>query len=165
MLKTSRLSNCNLQNLRGKAYEPALLLYNMVFSELVDFHRIANVIRRTEISFRKWKHTKNATIIPLNPSLYSCELIIEFIALLHDSLQDFGSVLLLFEGNMLYFIPVLVVKDCKYRETFGPLKPNLVRLSRMKFARAIASRNCTKYNPFIILSILVYSKHFCCSLS
>ena len=70
--------------------------------------------------------------------------------LLQDFLQDFGSILPLFEGNMLYFISILVVKylDCKYRRTFGAIELEFSRFFRMKFVRAIASRNCTKYNPF-----------------
>ena len=67
-----------------------------------------------------------------------------------DLLQDFGSILPLFQGNMLYFISILVVKylDYKYRRTFGAIELEFSRFFRMKFVRAIASRNCTKYNPF-----------------
>ena len=42
-------------------------------STFIVFPRQFIVTGRTEISSSKWKHTKIATIVHLNPSLYSCD--------------------------------------------------------------------------------------------
>ena len=77
--------------------------------------------------------------------------------LLQDFLQDFESILLLFEGNMLYFIPILVEKylDCKYRRTFGAIELEFSSFLRMKFVREIV-QSTIRFHPRLLYAFLMF---------